>query len=115
VKCFGCGRINWTGIDRCIDCGRELDSLGHAFRPLDRSVQIRRDDQLRRVPGLREKEESESRQRVEILRDADRRRLEREAERVEKAELREHRIILGAGTAVVVFFIIVILALVFFR
>jgi hypothetical protein len=115
VQCSGCGRTNWTGIERCIGCGRELDSLGHAFRPFGRSVQIRRDDLLRRVPGLREKEESESRQRLEMLRDADRRRLEREAERVEKAELRKHRIILGAGSAVVVFFILVVLAVVFFR
>lgn len=114
VKCPGCGRINGSGSDRCGGCGIELDVLGHAFRHFDRSVQARREDLIRRVPGLRENEERESLQRLDMLRETDRRRLEREAERAVQAKLRERRIIIGTGVGILVFLILVLLAAVIF-
>jgi hypothetical protein len=114
VPCPGCGRVNWTGTDQCIDCGRELDNLGHAFRPIGQSVRIRREEMIHRVSGLRENENRESEQRLEILRDADRRRAQRELERAAEAKLREQRIIRNAGAAAAAFIIIIILAAVLF-
>ncbi|MFN2298007.1 MAG: hypothetical protein ACK2UB_04095, partial [Anaerolineales bacterium] len=110
VQCPGCGRINWAGVDRCAACGRELDVLGHAFRSAERSAHIRRAELLRRIPALKEQEERGSRQRMEPFREADQRRIHRAAERAEKAKQRERRIVQGAGIAVVILFLLLVLA-----
>jgi hypothetical protein len=87
-----------------------MDGLGHAFRPLSKSVEMRREELHQRVSGLRETGERESRQRLDLLRDADRRRLQRSAEAMAKARPRERRIIFAVGAAVAGFLVLVILA-----
>jgi hypothetical protein len=110
APCPGCNCINWAGAERCADCGRELDNLGHAFRPIGRSVEIRREELIRRVPGLKEQEERKSERRLDMLREADRRRMQRETERAAEAKAREQRIVRNVGMAVAVFLVIVVLA-----
>ena len=113
--CPGCRRENWAGAERCAECGRELDVLGHAFRSVERSARIRREELLRRVPGLKEQEECESRQRLEMLREIDLRRMNRAAERAERAKQREQRIIRGAVIAGCIFLILLVVLALFSR
>jgi hypothetical protein len=115
VECPGCRRICWAGADRCAECGRELDPLGHAFRPIGRSDELRRAEHLQRLPGLRDRAERESRDRLEMLAAADRRRAVRNAERAAQAELRQRRIVRGVGIAVLVFLALVLAAALVFR
>lgn len=114
AECPGCRRRNWAGADRCAACDRELDVLGHAFRSAERSAHIRRAELLRRIPALKAQEERGSRQRMEPFREADQRRIRRAAERAEKAERRERRIVKGTGIAVVILFLLLVLAAVWF-
>jgi hypothetical protein len=111
AACPACGYINWSGTERCVRCGRELDALAHAFRPVGASVEIRRQELLQRVSTLREKEEQESRARLETLREADRRRMQRESKRAADAEIRRRRIVIGAAAAVIIFVVLAVLAL----
>jgi hypothetical protein len=108
AACPGCGRTNWSGAERCSECGRELDPLAHAFRPVSASFEVRRREMLQRASSLREEGERESQARLEVLREADRRRLRRAAERAERARRKEQRIILGAGIAAAFFLILVV-------
>jgi hypothetical protein len=115
VICPGCGQINGIGAERCMECDRELDPLAHAFRPMSASFEMRRQEMLRRAPALRREAERESQARLDILREADRRRMQRAAEAVDSAKRRERRIVLAAGIAAAVFAAIAILALVLTR
>ena len=108
--CPGCGRINWSGTERCTECGRELDPLAHAFRTPSASFELRQEDLRRRSASLRETAEEESRTRLEVLREADRRRIQRATERAEQARKRGQQIILGTGIAVAIFVFLLVLA-----
>jgi hypothetical protein len=114
VACPGCGQINWSGAERCGGCARELDSLGHAFRTVGQSFELRREELKNRASGLRIREERESQARLEILRKADRRRLQRSMESTERARRKEKRIIAAVGIAAAVFLVIFLLAAIVF-
>ncbi len=113
VPCPGCRRINWSGTERCGGCGRELDPLAHAFRPVGASLELRRQDMLQKVSSLRDKEERDSRARLETLHKADRRRMQRSAELAERARLRERRLIIAACIVAAAFLIFTVAAVVF--
>ncbi|MBN1439864.1 MAG: hypothetical protein JW929_10685 [Anaerolineales bacterium] len=110
IVCPACGRENWSGVERCGACGRELDPLGHAFRTVDQSFRIQREELARRSADLRIREEGESRARLELFQEADRRRLRRAAEAAQRAKQRERRIIAAAGIAMAAFLILAVAA-----
>jgi hypothetical protein len=109
--CPACGRINWSGTDRCEKCGRELDFLAHAFRTIDTSFRLRQEELRRRASFLREEGEIESRARLDMLREADRRRMERHADAAERARRRQRRIVIGTAAVVIAFFVLLILVM----
>jgi hypothetical protein len=113
VSCPGCRRINWSGAERCGGCGREMDPLAHAFRPAGASLELRRQDMLQNVASLREKEERDSRARLETLHEADRRRMQRSAEMAERARLRERRMIIITLIVAAFFLVFTVAAVVF--
>jgi hypothetical protein len=113
VACPGCGRIHWAGAERCSECGRELDSLGHAFRSFNKSFRLRQEESQRILAALREKEERESQFRIEALRSADDVRMRRLSEAAAGAKKRERRIIIGAGIMVAGFLALAVAAAVF--
>jgi uncharacterized membrane protein YcjF (UPF0283 family) len=92
-----------------------LDPLAHAFRTVNASMEVRRQEMLRRASSLREAAERESQARLDLFRETDRMRIRRAAEAAEKARRKERRIILAAGMAAGVFAVIVVLALVLAR
>jgi uncharacterized OB-fold protein len=111
VPCAGCGRVNWSGVELCTECGRELDPLVHAFRPVNASFDARRQNLVQNVSSIREKEERESQARLNILKGADQRRMQRSVELAERARKRDQRIITGVGIALLVFAVLVGVAL----
>ncbi len=88
--------------------------MAHAFRPVSASFDLHRQDLIQNVSSLKEKEERESQARLETLRQADRRRIQRSAEMAERARLRERRMIVGVGVGIAVFLLfIIIMAIIF--
>lgn len=111
VPCPGCRQVNWSGAERCAGCGGELDSLAHAFRSVSASFDLRRQEMVENVTAFREEEERRSQARLETLREADRRRRQRAEEMAARARLKERRITVLIGIAVVVFAAVVAIVL----
>ncbi len=111
ASCPGCRLVNWSGAERCAGCGRELDPLAHAFRPVGASFDLRRQEMVRSVSALKENEERESQARLETLHEADRRRRQRAAETAERARLKERRITIIIGIVVLAFAVFIAIGL----
>jgi hypothetical protein len=92
--CTECGGVNWAGAGRCVHCRRNFRSLDHAFQDFQHSYAEGVEERKAGVPDLRREEEEESQDRLRVLEEADRRRIQRNAETAALRAAREKNIIL---------------------
>jgi hypothetical protein len=90
--CPRCGHNNSADVETCVKCGEALDVVDRLLikHPSHGEPSFLREAR-NRAPDLKQKEEIASQQRLEILKEIDRRRLEalREAQRLQRQKERQ--------------------------
>lgn len=105
--CPACGTENWVLAEHCHQCGRNLDLIERLAERWQMTTQQRLYEWQAGMPALKEREEQASTERMAVLMEAERARLESVAE-AEAAQRRKDRQMLMIMAGALVFLVVVV-------